>query len=103
MVKALDYVRRQLSSAEVELTFHAARNIIKRKISEREIREAGGEAIVIEEYPDDKFSPSCLILGFSRGGRPLHILVSLADADPLRLITAYEPDPGEWINHTIRR
>ncbi len=103
MVKALVDVRRQLSSADVVLTLRASRNIIQRSISEQEIREAGAEAVVIEGYPDDKFSPSCLMLGFTGGDRPLHLLVSLSDSNPLRVITVYEPDPAEWINHRIRR
>lgn len=103
MVKSLDEVRRQLFSDEVELTNHAALNVVLRGISEREIREAGAESVPIEEYPDDKFSPSCLMLGYTSDGRPLHILVSLSDASPLKVITVYEPDPDEWINHTTRR
>ena len=103
MVKSLDEVRRQLFSDEVELTRHAALNVVQRGISEREIREAGAGSVAIEEYPDDKFSPSCLTLGYTSDGRPLHILVSLADANPLKVITVYEPDPSEWINHRIRR
>lgn len=59
--------------------------------------------MVIEEYFDDKYSPSCLFLGFTGADRPLHILVSLADTDLLRVITVYEPDQAEWIDHTIRR
>ena len=67
MVKSLDEVRRQLLRDEVELTKHAAENVVHRGISEREIREAGAESVAIEEYPDDKFSPSCLILGVYQG------------------------------------
>ena len=103
MVKSLDEVRRQLFSDEVELSKHAASNVVQRGISEREIREAGASSVAIEEYPDDKFSPSCLTLGFTSGGRPLYILVSLSDANPLKIITVYEPDPAEWINRRIRR
>ena len=28
----------------------------------------------IEDYPNDKYDPSCLILGFTRSRRPLHIM-----------------------------
>jgi len=58
---------------------------------------------VIEEYPDDKYSPSCLLLGFTRMGRPLHIQVSLADGESLRIITLYEPSQEEWVNYSRRR
>ena len=103
MAKSLDVVRRQLSNAEFDLTLHVARRLIRRQISLREITEAGPAATIIEDYYDDKYSPSCLLLGFISAARPLHILVSLADTDLLRVITAYEPDPAEWVDYTIRR
>ena len=58
---------------------------------------------VIEDYPGDKYSPSCLLLGYTRTGRPLHIQVSLADGESVRIITLYEPSPTEWIDYSRRR
>ena len=82
---------------------HAARALVLRELSGLEIRQAGAEAVVIEEYADDKYSPSGLLLGFTDEGRPLHILVSLADTISTRTITVYEPNPVEWIDHGTRR
>jgi len=76
---------------------------VERNISETEIRQAGANAKIIEDYPDDKYSPSCLLLGFTEGGRPLHIQVSYVDADLVKIITLYEPDEGEWIDFAQRR
>lgn len=103
MAKSLDDVRRQLSNAEFDLTLHVVRRLVQREISELEIRQAGETAVVIEEYHDDKYSPSCLMLGFTNTGRPLHIQVSLADTSLVRVITVYEPDPANWIDYTTRR
>ena len=103
MVKSLDDARRQISDAEFDLTLHVVRRLVQREITEPEIRQAGTTAIVIEEYLDDKYSPSCLMLGFTGAGRPLHIQVSLADTRLVRMITVYEPDPAYWINYTTRR
>lgn len=79
---------------------HAARCLLQREISELEIRRAGSNAVIIEEYPDDKYSPSCLLLGYTQNGRPLHILVSITDTILVRVITVYEPDRADWINYT---
>jgi len=38
--------------------------------------EAGESAIEIEDYPTDKYYPSCLLLGFTDNARPLHLHVS---------------------------
>ena len=88
---------------EFEFSRHALKRVVERNISDQEIRQAGAQATVIEDYPDDKYSPSCLLLGFSETGRPLHVQVSLADTDLARIITIYEPDPNEWVNYSQRR
>ena len=103
MPKSLDEVGRQLREAEFDLTRHVLRRLVQREITEQEIRQAGARAVVIEDYPDDKYSPSCLLLGFTEQGKPLHIQVSLADTTLMRVITVYDPDPSDWIDFTTRR
>jgi len=76
---------------------------VERNISDQDIRQAGVQANIIEDYPDDKYSPSCLLLGFTQTGRPLHIQVSLAETELVKIITIYEPDPREWSNYSQRR
>jgi hypothetical protein len=66
-----------------------------RNISDAEIQQAGVQARLIEDYPDDKYAPSSLLLGFTVTGRPLHIQASHVDSDFLKIITIYEPNPAE--------
>lgn len=54
-------------------------------------------------YPDDKYAPSSLLLGFTITGRPLHIQASHVDSDLLKIMTIYEPDPAEWDDFARRR
>ena len=77
--------------------------MVERNISEQEIRDAGVHAEVIEDYPQDKYSPSALLLGFTAAGRPLHFQVSFGESDLTKIITIYEPDPKEWIENRKRR
>jgi hypothetical protein len=102
-MKTLEEVRSQLSAGEFDFSRHALKRVVERNISDQEIRQAGVQANVIEDYPDDKYSPSCLLLGFTQTGRPLHIQVSLAETELVKIITIYEPDPNEWINSSQRR
>lgn len=60
----------------------------------------GGWAEMIEDYPDDPRGPSCLILGFTARGQPLHIQCTYPPQ--IAIITAYEPDPQEWRQWRIR-
>lgn len=58
---------------------------------------------IIEDYPDDKYGPSCLVLGFTEQTRPLHIQCSYPSRPRLKIITDYEPDPELWIDFKIRK
>lgn len=95
--------QQQLLAGNFEFTRHAFKRSIERNISKKEIQQTGLNTILIENYPDDKYSPSCLLLGFTENHRPLHLQVSLIDSDKLKIITLYEPDPNQWINCQIRR
>lgn len=58
-------------------------------------------AEVIEDYPDDQRGSSCLVLGVTAKGRPLHVQCSYPP--DVVVITAYEPEAGEWLNWRTRR
>ncbi|MDE0220777.1 MAG: nucleotidyltransferase domain-containing protein [Spirochaetaceae bacterium] len=102
-VKTIQRIRSQLSVGEFDFSRHAFKRLVERNISGAEIQQAGSRANVIEEYPDDKYSPSCLLLGFTHDGRALHMQVSLADTDLVKIITLYEPHADEWIEYVHRR
>jgi len=53
-MKTLEDVRKQLVTGEFEFSRHAFRRAVERNISEQEIREAGIQAEIIEDYPEDK-------------------------------------------------
>jgi hypothetical protein len=54
---------------------------------------------IVEEYPDDKYLPSYLVLA---GG--FHILFATdTEDDNVRVVTAYRPDPNEWEPGFTRR
>jgi hypothetical protein len=102
-VKTLDQIRRQLSAGQYEFSRHAFRRAVERNISELDIKQAGAKAELIEDYPDDKYAPTALLLGFTQAGRPLHLQVSFIDSDLVKIITLYEPDAAEWDNYRRRR
>ena len=95
--------QRQLAAGEFEFSRHAFRRVVERNISEQEIRQAGAKAEVAEDYPEDKYSPSALLLGFTASGRPLHFQVSFIETPLTKIITIYEPDTSEWIEYRTRR
>ncbi len=102
-MKSLATIRQQLVRGEFEFSRHALKRLVERNISRQEIQETGNYAIIIEDYPDDKYSPSCLMLGFTIQQRPLHLQVSRIESDTLTIITLYEPNDREWINYRWRK
>ncbi len=102
-MRNLEDIRHQLANGEFEFSQHAFKRAVERNISDGEIRQAGQQAKPIENYPDDKYAPSCLLLGFTRSNRPLHIQVSYVESDFLKIITIYEPHPEEWYDFIKRR
>nr|VFK36347.1 MAG: protein of unknown function (DUF4258) [Candidatus Kentron sp. SD]VFK38547.1 MAG: protein of unknown function (DUF4258) [Candidatus Kentron sp. SD]VFK79001.1 MAG: protein of unknown function (DUF4258) [Candidatus Kentron sp. SD] len=56
--------------------------MVERNISVTEIREAGEKAFIIEDYPDDKYGPTCLLLGSTVAGRFLRIQVACGTMRP---------------------
>ncbi len=103
-IKTLARLREQLAAGEFEFSQHALRRVVERNITEQEICAAGADAVLVEDYPSDKYSPSCLLLGFTDEHRTLHMQVSRAPDQPrVRIITLYEPDPAEWVDFMRRR
>ncbi len=94
-MKTLEDIQKQLQSGYFELTRHALKRQVERNISRNDIRETGGNAIIIEDYPDDKYSPSCLLLGFTKTEKALHIQVGRVESDITKIITLYEPNKNE--------
>ena len=102
-MKSLQEIQQQLKAGEFEFTRHALKRAIERNISDREIREISENIEIIEDYPDDKYSPSCLLVGFTLTDRALHLQVSRMESDKTKIITLYEPDLTVWIDYKIRR
>lgn len=101
-MKTIEEIRLDLQAGSFKLTDHALKRMVERNISVQEIKEAGANAFIIEDYPNDKYSPSCLILGFSANERPLHLQVTWQPGT-LKIITLYEPDEKKWTNNYSQR
>jgi hypothetical protein len=100
----LDEIRGKILKRQYEFSKHAVDQSIVRDISVPEVEEAiADRSEIIEDYPEDKYGPSCLILGFTRMGRPLHIQCSYPSRPIVKIITLYEPDPDLWIDFRIRK
>jgi len=100
----LEEIQRKILRRQYEFSKHAVDQSIVREITILEVEEAvSGRRELLEDYPEDKYGPSCLILGFTKTGRPLHIQCSYPSRPLIKIITLYEPDPDLWVDFRIRK
>ena len=94
-------IQDKIEKSKYRFSGHAVKRMIEKAVGRQEVEEAILTGEIIEEYPRDKYSPSCLIYGKTRRERELHVQVSYPPT--VVVITTYEPDPKEWINGKVRR
>lgn len=99
----LDAIRKKINREQFEFSKHAVDQSIIRQISVQEVREAIFTGEVIEDYPNDKYGPSCLIYGRTVRGKPVHVQCSYPSRPLIKIITVYEPDPTRWQEFKTRR
>ena len=100
----LDDISRKFAMRQYEFSKHAVDQTIIRGITVAELEQAIlSRSEIIEDYPEDKYGPSCLILGFTVDGRPLHVQCSYPSRPLIKIITVYEPDPSLWLDFRIRK
>jgi hypothetical protein len=99
----IDDLRSKISQNAFEFSKHAVDQTILRNISVQEIRDVINNGEIIEDYPDDKYGPSCLIFGVTQIGRPIHIQCSYTSRPIVKVVTVYEPNPDRWIDYKVRR
>lgn len=64
-------------------------------IAQADVIQAIQSGEIIEQYPDDYPYPSCLLLGLTAAGKPLHAVCGQGEGEAW-MITAYHPNPNEW-------
>ena len=100
----LEEIREKILRQQYEFSKHAVDQSVTRDISTAEMEQAiVTRSEIIEDYIDDKYGPSCLILGFTKAGRALHFQCSYPSRPAIKIVTLYEPDPTLWIDFRTRR
>jgi hypothetical protein len=94
-------LRQSVRQGQIYFIDHAVHQMAKRLIEDSEICEAILAGEIIEEYPEDKYTPSCLVYGRTVQGRHLHVVCS--SPPRVRIVTVYEPEPTEWIEYRRRK
>ncbi|MDZ7266084.1 MAG: DUF4258 domain-containing protein [candidate division KSB1 bacterium] len=67
------------------------------------MKECISNGEIIEDYPQDKHGPSCLIAGQTFVGPWLHVQTSYPSRIKVKIITIYQPNPDEWIDFKVMK
>ena len=95
MINIKDLQALAVNTDDVVLTQHVLERIRQREVEKDDLLNIIMIGEIIEQYPNDFPFPSCLILGYSRKGEPLHIVCGLGK-NKVWVVTVYIPDPSEW-------
>ena len=103
MMVRIGIIRKKIETGLFEFSKHAVDQSIIRRISVQDVCDVINDGKIIEDYPDDKYGPSCLIYGITAERRPIHIQCSYPSRPIVKIITLYEPNPTRWVDFIKRR
>jgi len=88
----------------IRITDHADEEAYSDNLGFEEIFLSVFNGEIIENYPDDKPYPSCLIYGKNIHEEPIHSVWAYNEENEWAvLITVYRPDPDRWVHWKKRR
>ena len=100
----IDSIIEAIHNNRIKITDHADEEAENDQLTFDEVYFSVLNGEVIEDYPDDKPYPSCLIYGQTFSGDPIHSVWAFNEQSKWAvLITVYRPDPGQWIDWRKRR
>ncbi|MFQ6035063.1 MAG: DUF4258 domain-containing protein [Sedimentisphaerales bacterium] len=99
---ALEQIRAQADVENIRITQHAQQEMAEEDITVDEVFEAIATGQILENYPEHRRGACCLLNGFTKKGRSLHIVCTTVQP-VLIIITVYEPKPPKWITPAQRR
>jgi len=96
MIKA-DWIQTKVRDNQYYFSRHADQERQNDNLTIVEIEEALLSGMVIENYDDTGRGESCLVVGFTNQGKPIHVVAGMRDWE-LVVITAYIPSPPKFKN-----
>ena len=98
----LDSIRDAIDKNKFRISKHAQIEMHKDEFDLDDVLLSVENGKIIEDYPGDKRSPSCLVFGYSYNHRPIHSVWGLIDKVAI-CVTVYKPEATQWDNFEIRR
>ena len=95
---------RAITGGRIRVSDHADQEANDDRLSYDEIAASVMRGEIIEDYPQDRPYPSCLVYGENEKGEPIHSVWAYNEGEGAAvLITVYRPDPRRWLDWRTRR
>jgi hypothetical protein len=100
----LRFILEAIQAGRIKITDHADEEAEADRLTFDEIYYSVFHGEIIEDYPESKPYPSCLVYGQTFQGDPVHSVWAYnQESGWAVLITVYRPDPERWIEWRTRR
>lgn len=100
----IEAIKESIRSDKIRITDHADEEAYNDRLPFNEILSSISAGEIIEQYPEGKPYPSCLILSKDAKDEPIHTVWAYnSETRSSVLITVYRPDPRLWIDGKVRR
>ena len=106
MSQTFQQIRELVANGDVKISAHGYDELTADGILVREILASVADAVVVEDYPDYLKGPCVLVLQWDAHGKPVHVVVwgiPKQASSPAVVVTAYRPDPAQWVENFTRR
>lgn len=93
---SLDFIAEEIKGQTYEMSLHADNERLAEEIGIIELEELLVSSKILEDYPDDPRGESCLVVGFTPDGKPVHVVCGKNKNGRLFIITVYVPTMPKW-------
>lgn len=97
----IKWIRNKAINHEYYFTNHGDKERQNDDLLIAEVLEALNNGIILKQYEDTGRGESCLVVGFTYNGKPIHIVCGEIKKQ-LAIITVYIPKPPKFINPYYR-
>ena len=98
----IDWIGAKVRSKNYYFSKHADQERQNDNLFIEEVEDALLSGRILEQYEDTGRGESCLVVGFTEHGKPIHIVCGVRE-DVLAMITVYIPMPPKFITPYERR
>lgn len=91
----MNWIKKCVADSNYYFSKHGDQERMDDDLTITDIEEALLCGRILEDYPDDKRGKSCLVVGFSNSGIPIHTVCGERN-DRMVVITVYIPKPPKF-------